>query len=144
MKRRIVLGILILLLIGLYFYADSLRNDEAIFNTGLCQYPDTGCAYDTIIGFIKPLLVGILSITLVLILLLFVRENVYKSWLKFAIWAIPIGIIILWIAPTSTPGGWISGGDFTKETASWGVSFLFLIISLVIIIKKSFRHETSE
>ena len=110
---------------------------------GLCIDHDIYCvnSYGDIAG---PLFSLAIPVLLVVFILLFTREEVYKSWRRFAIWAIPISIIILWIAPTSTPGGWISGGDFTKETASWGVSVLFLIISLVIIIKKSLNGSTTK
>ena len=144
MKRKIILTILVVLLVGLYFYADSIRNDQAMFNLGFCDYPDTNCAYDIIVGVIKPLLVCILSLVLVFFSLVFTREEVYKSWLRFAYWAIPISIIILWLAPTSTPGGiGISFLDFTKQTASWLVSSAFLLISLWIIVSRSL-HATSK
>ena len=78
---------------------------------------------------------------MVSVTLLFVRDYTYLSWRRFARWAIPIGAIILFLVPADSPGGWISGPDLTKETASWGVSIAFLLISLIIIVRKSLQKK---
>ena len=105
----------------------------------LSQIPDNYC-YDFSEAYGPPLFLNGLSLLVVSLILLFVRESVYKSWLRFAYWAVPISIIILWLAPTSTPGGiGISFLDFTKQSASWLVSSAFLLISLWIIVSRSLR-----
>ena len=114
---------------------------------GLCTSDSVNLIYDVscltkFSALAEPFFLGSIAVLFISLILLFTRESTYLSWRRFAIWAIPISIIILWIAPTSTPGGWISGGDFTKETASWGVSVLLLLISLIIIIRKSLKSHS--
>lgn len=135
-KTLILLSVVTLMILGVSFYlGDPVHNN-------LCRLHDVTCnsLYSEAIA--QPMFFFSLAFLIICFVLFFVREEVYKSWRRFAIWAIPIGIIILWIAPTSTPGTWLGGGDFTKETASWGVSILFLAISLFIIISHSLRSET--
>ena len=84
----------------------------------------------------EPLAYSMTVLSIVLMILLFVSEQAFNAWKKFAIWAIPIGVILLWLAPTSTPGGLgISFFNYTKESASWGVSLLFFIISMSILVR---------
>ncbi|HEY4493175.1 MAG TPA: hypothetical protein VJB98_00970 [Candidatus Paceibacterota bacterium] len=91
----------------------------------------------------QPSVLFSVSLLITCLALFFVREDVFKSWRKFAYFAIPISIILLWLAPTTTPGGFgISYLNYTKEFASWWVSGLFLLISLIIIARKSLRSST--
>ncbi len=101
-----------------------------------CSYNDSVCISnnDALGG---PLVFFSTALLLSSIFLLFFSESSYKSWKKFATWAIPVGAVILYLAPASSPGTLgIGFGSFTKETASWLVSGVFLFISLVIIVKK--------
>ena len=136
-----------LALISLAFLGLGLMFEGATTN-GLCLvdavYHDTSCTklYVQTLG--EPIFFFSMSLLLVSIALFFVREEVFKSWRRFAYWAVPISIIILWLAPTSTPGGiGISFLDFSKQTASWLVSSAFLLISLWIIVSRSL-HATSK
>jgi hypothetical protein len=107
---------------------------------GVCQLNDVSCGnfYAHTLG--APVFFLSFAILITSVLLFFVREEVYKSWRRFAYWAIPIGILILIAAPTSTPGGFgPSMLDFTKQIASWLVSGAFLLISLWIIVSRSLR-----
>lgn len=86
---------------------------------------------------------GIVLILLSLCLL-FVREQTYKSWRKFAYFGIPIEVIIIWFAPFQIPTGTGLVYQFTKESSSWLVSGAFLLISLIIIITKSLRGKATK
>ena len=112
-------------------------------STNIASY-DTSCVTRYEESFAQPIFFLSLSLLATSIILFFVRESVFKSWRRFAYWAVPIGAIILWLAPTSTPGGiGISFLDFTKQSASWLVSSAFLLISLWIIVSRSL-HATSK
>ena len=132
----LMLAMIIFFGIGLFFGFSE--------EVGLCKYSDGTCYrfYGYVIA--QPLIFFSTAIFLVCAILLITKEKVYRSWKKFAIFAIPVCIFLLIIAPSSTSGGFgISGkDDFTRETASWGVPIMFIAISLVIIIVKSFRHKT--
>ena len=110
---------------------------------GLCQVNDVHCGnyYEAIV---TPTIFFSASILLSVIFLLFLSEDTYKKWRKFALWAIPMGIIILFLAPSDSSTSMAIGKDFSKETASWLVSGLFLIISLIIIIRKSLKSIGSQ
>lgn len=104
-----------------------------------CPVNDSVCAtkYDAVA---LPLTSLATSVWTVALLLFFVREETYKSWRRFAYWAIPISIFLLWIAPISGPTGiGISFLNYTKESASWLVSGVFLLVSLWIIVRKTLR-----
>ncbi len=136
MSYKKIIVCVIIVLFGLFFYLNGVRNDEAVFNLGLCTYPDTTCAYNTVIGVVKPLQVVLLGLSLSLLFLLFASEQAFKAWRKFALVAIPVGAILLWLAPTNTPGGFgISFFSYTKESASWLVSGAFLVASFVVIVR---------
>ena len=137
-KQRAVIFLLALVAtaIGRYFIR-ATRN-------GLCladgTYYDTGCTTMYIDQLGRPIFFFSIALLVVSLLLFFVREEVYKSWRRFAYWAIPISIILLWIAPTSGPTGiGISYLNYTKESASWLVSGAFLLVSLWIIVSRSLR-----
>jgi len=133
-RKQILVCLIVLTVV--FVFLNRTRTDQAVFDLGVCNYPDTSCAYEFIIGFVKPVLVGILSLSISIVALLFSSEDTYKKWRKFAYWAIPIGIFLLWIAPTTTPGGFgISYFAYTKESASWLVSGAFLIVSICIVAR---------
>ena len=90
----------------------------------------------------RPMFFFSLAFLIVCLTLFFTREKAYKAWLKFAYFAVPISVILLWLAPTSTPGGLgISYLNYTKESASWLVSGALLLISLIIIVRKSLKSR---
>lgn len=112
---------------------------------GLCRYNDVSCGnfYGEAIG--QPIFLFSVAILIISIILQFTRESTYLAWRRFAIWAVPIGAVILWLVPASSGGGLgISGPDLTKETASWLISILFLLVSLFIIIKRSLSGSTAQ
>ncbi len=154
-KEITILAVVSVVLISLAFFTNS----EYPLEFGLCKsvipgqsysdgrvslssIPDNYCG-DLQDSIVFPFLVSGIVVFVVSFFLLFVREQVYLSWRKFAIWAVPIGALILIVAPTDRGGGFPSGLDITKETASWGVAILFLVISLVIIVQKTIKLRNS-
>ena len=110
---------------------------------GLCRLHDTGCGNFYALTLGSPIFFFSVSVLITSFILFFVREDVYKSWRRFAYWAIPISAILLWVAPTSGPGGiGISYLNYTKESASWLVSCAFLAISLWVIVSRSISRPS--
>ena len=74
----------------------------------------------------------------------FLREEVFRAWLRFAYWWIPVSLVFIYLA-----GGW-SGGGFgipavlDQEFVSLILSGLFLLISLLLIAYKYFASRRSE
>jgi len=71
------------------------------------------------------------------LILLFLREEIFKSWKTFAIWWIPLSALFILSAPSSGGGSIGIGGGIDREIVTWWFAGLFLIISLVLIIYKS-------
>ena len=86
--------------------------------------------------------VGSLSIALMIaaIPLFFLREEAFRSWFSFAKFYLPIVLaLILWSAFASSSTSWGVSMGSDAETFTWFFSILFLIISIVLIIWKSWR-----
>src|SRR3989338_9344774 len=92
----------------------------------------------------EPLFVIALSLLFVSFFLFLVREGVFRAWLRFAYWWIPVSLVFIYLA-----GGW-SGGGFgipavlDQEFVSLILSGLFVLISLLLIAYKYFASRRSE
>lgn len=76
------------------------------------------------------------SLVIIFISLVFVKEQVFRIWLKTAIIFVPIAIFIFLISP-------VTGGDLffpiDKKVVSLFLASVFLVVSLFIIAIKSFK-----
>lgn len=102
---------------------------------GLCSPNDKFCfdPYDEIIG--QPLGVFSACLFIISLILLIVREQVFKAWSKFSIIFLPIAIVLIEISP-STSG---SIDPIEKEPVTLLSAAIFLIVSILIISIKSFK-----
>ncbi|MFA6566173.1 MAG: hypothetical protein WCT48_05480, partial [Candidatus Paceibacterota bacterium] len=65
---------------------------------------------------------------------------VYLSWRKFALWYIPITLLITVVSSTTSQGGSFSGMmPSDREFASYFFPIVFALISLILIIYKSVK-----
>ena len=67
------------------------------------------------------------------------KESTFILWRNFTVWAIPISLVIISFVPTNT-----HGMDFlllVKGTVILALTTLYTIISLILIIYKSFKKE---
>ncbi len=64
------------------------------------------------------------------------HEKVFRAWLRFAYWWIPLTIVLVLMTHDSSGGFGISD-IVTREAVSMIFSALFLLISLVLIIWKA-------
>jgi hypothetical protein len=79
---------------------------------------------------------------ILLSILYFLREEIFRSWLKLTKWYLPIAtVIITWSAMSGSSGGWGMPNFFDSESMSWFTAGLFLLISLILIIKKSIQFR---
>ncbi len=92
------------------------------------------------------LIIGLFAVALFIFSLITykMRNEVYRAWLRFAYWWIPISLIFIYLA-----GGW-SGGGFgipnvlDQESVSIIFSGLFFIISLILIVWKYFSSRQAQ
>ena len=65
------------------------------------------------------------------------REEVFRAWLRFAYWWIPLTILLV-LMTKDRSGGFGIPDIVTRESISMIFSTLFLLISLILITYKSF------
>jgi len=100
--------------------------------------------YDTFGDFLQlPGLLSIISFILLLILY-FLPAPVSNPWKKFSLVYIPIAVILTIVTPDSSGGyfdfgGGGIGGGADRESTAWFLSVLFLIVSLILIIRAHSR-----
>lgn len=94
---------------------------------GTCPY--TVAAIETIIS-------PVLLFFLFSIATYFMREEIFKTWVRFAFPWIVFTVLLAWITP-NTGGGYLSMGT-DQAIIGLGMILSFIIISLVIILWKLF------
>lgn len=88
----------------------------------------------------EPLFNLSLSLLIISAIIIFVRDQIFYSWLKFAYWWLSITILLVLIVPTND-GSLL---PITKEIVSLWMSGLFIFISLVIIVIKSLKLRKTD
>ena len=79
------------------------------------------------------------------IITFFLRDEIFRAWLKFAYWWMPISIFFIFLsANAGGGGGWGIPTILDPEFVSFVFSSLFFIISLLIIITRSFSLRNQE
>lgn len=103
---------------------------------GLCEKNDTKCIHGYINNFdmiVTVLVIFSIPVFIISCSLLFVKEQVFNKWFKFAIIYVPISIVLIAIASPT--------GDMffpsLRETLTFLLPIVFFIASLFIII---FEH----
>jgi len=71
--------------------------------------------------------------------LIFLKESVYKAWAKFAVVAVPLLLLFIFLSPETSGGLFGSTSLFTRETAAMNGSVIFLILSYIIIAIQAWR-----
>ncbi len=99
---------------------------------GLCSYNFCSRPHDDSLA---TLFLPFFSIFIISIITYKMREEVYRAWFKFArIW-IPLSLVLIFITPEYSEGL----VPLDRGSVSFFLSVVFLVISLVIIIYKSFK-----
>jgi len=131
MKTKIVQfipAILALLAIGFRYFSTW-----CIFTTGAC--------YGTIVSHIaltvtNPLYSFSIFFLLIAIILAFVPREIFNSWLKFALWAIPLAIIFIALTPVNS-NAFMDFFPFYRDDAARLAGQLFAGASFILIIWES-------
>ncbi len=74
------------------------------------------------------------------------HEKVFRAWIHFAYWWVPLSIILTFLAGGGSGGGFGIPNVFDREFVAFIFSALFFIISLIIIVWKyvATRRSTAE
>jgi len=133
MKNKIIQFIpaIIALLVIVFRYFSNWCIDSALFCYGTWIHQNA-------LTVIKPLYFFAIFSLPIAIILVFVPQKVFKSWLKFAAWALPILFILIATQPV------VSNMFSTdRNDAARLAGVLFSAISFLIILWKIYRHRKS-
>lgn len=121
-----------------YSFADKVCLIRDLWHTSVQQSPD--CNFTSMAEILSLFPVVLILVSLVLI---FRPEKIYKTWRKFGIFAIPISLFVLLVSPFDAPLGSGLAIRFDPELSSFFVSSVFLLVSIIIIVRAEFKrvHE---
>lgn len=77
----------------------------------------------------EPLLFGFVQLTIIFLILRFLPKEIFRAWLWFASWYIPLAIILIFVAPSTGSG--IFPTD--KESSTWTLGGIYMAVSILII-----------
>jgi len=87
---------------------------------------------------IKPVFGFLLLMLPVSFLTIFLQRQRLKGVEKFALWWIPLSILLVATTPT-TSGAWMPLYFVSREIITWIMGGLFTLISLIIIARSFFK-----
>jgi hypothetical protein len=139
MKNKKIILIFLFISISLLIAVHSINSfDCSSLLSGKCFLELSPLIFGYNTQYSIPFIVHII----IFFLLLFLKEAVFKAWLKFAMYSLPIYIGLLWLFTGSGggPDGFYSSGGYGSASGEFFVLFfsvLYLIISLIFITKKA-------
>jgi len=102
-----------------------------------------GCSDESIKTLGSPLLIFSLFVLLTNVVVAFLPEKFFFSWLKFALWAVPIAVVLIWLTPVYSSNMYIDIFSFTRDDAARLAGEVFSGASLGLIIWKWFHTRRS-
>ena len=127
LKRNFVLPVSFILVV-IYIALDHLGTYE------LCGRVYGTCMHSLHNVFI--IFTPILPLFVFALITYFMREEVYKAWIRFAIPMLGISMLLTAIMPDSQGGGFGPQISFGKPDIALLASAIFVIVSIIIIVKK--------
>jgi hypothetical protein len=115
----------------LFLYSDSLY--DYCFAGGRCL------EFWNSLKIIGPIIFPFPAVFLFSLITYFMREETFRSWLHFVYWWVPLSIFLTLITTESGGGGFGPQMSWGKEDTAFVFSALFAVISLILIIVKSWK-----
>lgn len=75
------------------------------------------------------------------IILIFFRDEVFRSWFRFTKYFIPIALVLILISPNSSGGFLVGFGGPDKEETTYWMTLIFSLVSIILITVKYFRRK---
>lgn len=120
------IGLLIWNYIGNYRICDFIAKG---WSTGNCPFVLTDIGIN-FLPFIPLFLSSLITYKM--------RDEVYRAWYRFAIWAVPFSMLLIFLAPEYS-ADWMF--PVVKGTVAFLSSLLFTVISLLIVLISWFRSR---
>ncbi len=110
------------------------------------RFLDLVCSNSIAEGVLLPAWLFSAIVAVMSFILLFLKKQIFNSWVKFAILFIILSAIWITFVPSNCGGGWggFGGCTFDKETVAMFTAGLFLMISILIIAIKSYKLRKKE
>jgi hypothetical protein len=83
----------------------------------------------------------VLPTALITIVLFFCSETVIRSWLRFALFWIPLTVLFSLLTPEYGGGGIVS---IDRGTVSFSLSLIYLVLSIIIILTKLYTTRVKK
>ena|SRR3989338_11368159 len=134
----------IVIAIALFFLAAVLMLYARTEYVGICAHRDWDCldTLDTIVVIASSFLLVISPLVLILA---FLHKEIFTVWFKFARIYVPIALVLVAITPSSSGGSMFIGfGEPDKGSVGWLLGGIFVIISLVLIVRAHRRLKRQE
>lgn len=113
--------------------------------TNIYQFgKETGCLDDIVENVGTPLFTFSLWALFAVIVTAFFSEKIFKSWLKFAAWAIPLAIVFIWTTHVNFTGIGMDFFPFYRDDAARLAGEVFTAISLILIAYRAFRSARTK
>ena len=107
-----------------------------VFQSKICYGSWIDHIYDP---FTEPLYQFAIPAIVLGIVLPFVSARVFRSWLKFAAWALPVAFIWIAITPVSWTGLGINFYPYYRINAAHDAGIAFTVLGLLFIAWKQFK-----
>jgi hypothetical protein len=97
------------------------------------------------LAYFSDFLILFLPIFLFSLVTYFIKEEVFKAWLKFTYWYFPVYILsILFLSGMGGGGGYMIGNVFDSNFFAISLSGLYIIISLILVVYKAVSLKGSK
>lgn len=91
--------------------------------------------------FSDPLYFYSLGFALGAFILLFINHTIFKKWVRFAVWWIPLSIILIAVTP-STSGQWLPLFFVGKSLLSLILGGVFSVVTVLIVVRSNLQKNS--
>ena len=99
--------------------------------------------WDNTFSFLEPIQIYLWIVLVPFIVVIFVNETIFQSWLRLAKWFVPLSLLLIFITPV-TSNSWMPIFFVSREDIAWATGGVFSIISLILIICRALRSARTE
>ena len=130
LNKKVVVGVSVLA-VGVFLALNHIGTFE------LCGGKVYGSCMDSLHSFFG-IFLPIVPFFVFALITYFMRDEVYKTWVRVAFWMLGISMILIAITPGAQTGGFGPQISFGKPDVAFLACLLFVLVSIVLIAWKYF------